>query len=103
MEYFEFLHKHRHLHHLTVPATAERDITRRPDGKTHYIRSVLTVGDDGVWRVRPLDGQESHQLSVMSEANALAVVGDGDGVAAGGTVPVLASAPDRLSSSTGPA
>jgi molybdopterin molybdotransferase len=94
---------HRHLHHLTVPATVVGDIRRRPDGKTHYIRSVLTIEDDGAWRVRPLDGQQSHQLSVMAEANALAVVADGDGVAAGGTVSVLVVAPDRLHGSTGPA
>jgi molybdopterin molybdotransferase len=94
---------HRHLYHLTVPATLDSDIRRRPDGKTHYIRSVLTVGDDGTWRVRPLDGQESHQLSVMAEANALTVVADGDGVAAGGTVSVMAVAPDRLHSTAGPA
>ena len=92
---------HRHLPHLTVPATVDGDIRRRPDGKTHYIRSVLTIGDDGTFRVRPLDGQESHQLSVMAEANALAIVVDGDGVAAGATVSVLAVAPDRLH--TGPA
>ena len=93
---------HRQLHHLTVPATVDGAIRRQPDGKTHYIRSVLTVSDDGAWRVRPLDGQESHQLSVMAEANALAMVEDGDGVAAGGTVAVLAIAPDRLHSSPGP-
>ena len=93
---------HRHLHHLTVPATVVDDIRRQRDGKTHYIRSVLTVGDDGAWRVRPLDGQQSHQLSVMAEANALAVVADGDGVASGGTVSVLAVAPDRLHGPAGP-
>ena len=94
---------HRHLEHLTVPATVDGEIRRRPDGKTHYIRSVLSVGADGTWRVRPLDGQESHQLSVMAESNALAVVTDGEGVAGGGTVPVLAVAPDRLHDSIGPA
>jgi len=94
---------HRHLHHLMVPATVEDDIRRRADGKTHYMRSVLTIGDDGAFRVRPLDGQESHQLSVMAGANALAVVDDGDGVTAGATIPVLAVAPDRLYGSTGPA
>jgi molybdopterin molybdotransferase len=93
---------HRHLHHLTVPATVDGDIRRRPDGKTHYIRSVLTVGVDGAWRVRPLDGQQSHQLAVMAEANALAVVADGDGVATGDTVPVMVVAPDRLHGSTAP-
>ena len=94
---------HRHLHHLTVPATVDGDIRRRPDGKTHYIRSVLTIGDDGLFRARPLDGQESHQLSVMAEANALTVVADGDGVLAGDTVPVLVVAPDRLHDATSPA
>jgi molybdopterin molybdotransferase len=94
---------HSDLYRLTVPATADGDLLRRPDGKTHFVRSVLSVDATGGWRVRPLDGQGSHQLSTMAEANALAMVIDGDGVASGGTVPVLVVAPDRLHWAGGPA
>jgi molybdopterin biosynthesis enzyme len=34
-------------------------------------------------------GQDSHQLLAMAQANALAVLPDGQGVAAGGTVAIL--------------
>lgn len=41
-------------------------------------------------------GQDSHQLLAMAEANALAVLPDGDGIEAGGRVAVLLTDPDRL-------
>ena len=59
-----------------------------PDGKTHFVR-VAAVIDDGRWVVRSAGGQGSHQLLGMAAANALAVVPDGDGVAAGARLDVL--------------
>jgi len=87
---------HAALDRLTVPALATTPVRRAPDGKTHFVRAVLTLDVAGAWRVRPLVGQESHQLSVMAAANALIVVPDGDGFAAGATVQVMVLAPDRL-------
>ena len=84
------------LHRLTVPATLAGPLHRRPDGKTHFVRSVLSLDDSGAWWVRPLVGQESHQLSVMAGSNALVELSDGGGVSQGGTVRVLVIAPDRL-------
>lgn len=93
---------HTELDRITVPATADAPYRRRPDGKTHFVRSVVALDATGRWWVHPLEGQESHQLSTMAEANALAVVADGDGVAAGDSVSVLVVAPERLTVSGGP-
>ena len=72
-----------------VLAVADEALRRRPDGKIHFARVVATIGPDGREHVRSAGGQGSHQLSALVGANALAVVPDGDGVAAGGDVEVL--------------
>jgi molybdopterin biosynthesis enzyme len=87
---------HSALGRLTVPATVVGSLGRRPDGKMHFVRSVLSLDDSGAWWVRPLVGQESHQLSVMAASNALIELPDGEGVADGERVRVRVLAPDRL-------
>ena len=87
---------HPALDRLSVPARLVAPLDRRPDGKTHFVRSVLSLDDSGSWWVRPLLGQESHQLSVMAGSNALVELPDGDGAARGDIVRVVAIAPDRL-------
>lgn len=72
-----------------IQAIAEEDITRNPDGKTHFSRVVLSQDDGGQWRVRLSGGQGSHQLMAMATANGLAVLPNGDGVEAGDTVEVI--------------
>jgi molybdopterin biosynthesis enzyme len=73
-----------------VTGVAETALRRRPDGKTHFARVVARYDDEsGRWRVRSAGGQGSHQLLAMATANALAVLPDGDGVSAGGTVTVM--------------
>jgi molybdenum cofactor synthesis domain-containing protein len=73
-----------------VTALADENLRRRPDGKTHFARVVARYDDEGGrWRVRSAGGQGSHQLLAMATANALAVLPDGDGVGAGGTVTVM--------------
>jgi molybdopterin molybdotransferase len=72
-----------------VPAVADSALPGRPDGKVHFDRVVASVGADGRYHVRSAGGQASHQLLAMAEANGLAVLPDGDGVAAGGEVDVL--------------
>ena len=88
---------HRRLDRLVVPAVTDADLRRAPDGKTHFVRAVAWVDPAGGWRIRPMAGQDSHQLAAMAEANALVVLPDGDGVTAGATVDVLLTDPDRLS------
>lgn len=73
----------------TVPAVAGEDLPRHRDAKTHFQRVRATMGDDGRYRVTSAGDQGSHHLSAMAEANALAVLADGDGVAAGEAVPIM--------------
>jgi molybdopterin molybdotransferase len=72
-----------------IPAVSDAAIERRPDGKTHYTRVIGSFGADGRYHVQPVGGQGSHQLAATATAQALAVVRDGNGVAAGGSVQVI--------------
>ena len=70
-------------------AIAEDGLRREPDGKTHFLRVVVTQRGDGAWWVRSAGGQGSHQLLAMASANGLAVLPDGEGVEPGGSVRVM--------------
>jgi molybdopterin molybdotransferase len=72
-----------------VRAVADAAFDRHPDGKTHFARVAARHGGDGRVHAVSAGGQGSHQLGAMAAANALAVLPDGDGVAAGGDVDVL--------------
>jgi molybdenum cofactor synthesis domain-containing protein len=87
---------HRARERQLIPAVAEVAFHRRPDGKTHFLRAFLRLDTGGAWWVRPMVGQESHQLLSMAESNALAVVPDGYGVEAGGSVSVMPTDLGRL-------
>jgi molybdopterin molybdotransferase len=87
---------YRRLGRPVLVARAEVDLRRSPDGKLHLLRVVLSSGPDGALRVAPSGGQGSHQMSALAGANALALVPDGDGVAAGESVKVWLLEPDGL-------
>ncbi|MCX7621489.1 MAG: molybdopterin molybdotransferase MoeA [Acidimicrobiales bacterium] len=72
-----------------VAAVATEPLRRRPDGKVHFARVVVTPDDIGRLRVRLAGAQGSHQLSAMAAANALAILPDGEGVDEGEPVLVL--------------
>jgi molybdopterin molybdotransferase len=72
-----------------VPAIADEPLRRQPDGKLHLVRVVATPDADGRLHVRSSGGQGSHLLRAMALANALALLPDGDGVEAGGSVKVV--------------
>ena len=80
---------HRELFRPEMPAVADEPLRRRPDGKLHLVRVMATADEDGRLYVRPSGGQGSHLLRAMALSNALALLPDGDGVEAGGTVKVL--------------
>jgi len=80
---------HRDVERTPVRATAGEDFRRRPDGKTHFARVVVSVDTEGGYVARSAGGQGSHHLAAMASANALAVVPDGDGVVAGAAIDVL--------------
>ncbi len=73
----------------TVTALVDEELRRRPDGKVHFQRVRVRWADDGRCHVRSAGGQGSHQLTAMADADALAVLPDGDGVAAGAEVDAL--------------
>ena len=77
-------------------AVVEAALRRPRDGKLHFQRVRASLGDDGLVHVRPSGGQGSHQLRAMADANALAVVPDGDGLGVGDRVEVLLLDADRL-------
>jgi molybdenum cofactor synthesis domain-containing protein len=78
------------LDRLSVLAVADDGLRRRTDGKIHFLRAVVAYDRaDGRFHVRAGGAQGSHQLAAMASANALAVLPDGEGVAAGGEAEVL--------------
>jgi molybdenum cofactor synthesis domain-containing protein len=76
-------------HRPAHAAVAAEALARRPDGKLHLARVVGERGADGVLRVRSAGAQGSHHLTAMARAHGLALLPDGDGVAAGDPVRVL--------------
>jgi molybdopterin biosynthesis enzyme len=82
-------HPDDHLDRPCPAAIAVDGLPRRPDGKVHLVRVVARIGGGGRIEVRSAGGQGSHQMGAMAVANGLAVVADGPGVPAGGSVPVL--------------
>ena len=77
------------LQRRTVRATAAEDLRRRPDGKVHYVRVSVRQDDDLGFVAGSAGGQGSHQMTAMAAADGLAVLTDGDGVAAGDPVDVI--------------
>jgi len=80
---------HPRPHRRRVAAMAGADLRRRQDGKTHFVRVVVTGDQDGSLVVVPTSGQGSHQLTGLAGADGLAVLPDGDGVPAGSRVVVM--------------
>jgi molybdenum cofactor synthesis domain-containing protein len=80
---------HRQLDRPVVRGVAEVALPRRRDGKLHLVRVTATGGPDGLTRVRPSRSQNSHLLLSLAEANAFALVPDGEGVPAGGPIDVM--------------
>ena len=83
----------------TLRAVTDVDLARQPDGKVHFLRARAVIDADGRLHVRPSGGQESHQLKALADANALVVLEDGTGAAAGDEVEVHLLGADRLPSS----
>jgi len=68
--------------------TRER-LSRRADGKLHFVRAVAYLDERGTIVVRPLPGQSSHQLAALAKANCLVLLEDGSGVEEGAEVEIL--------------
>lgn len=80
---------HQSLHRKSINAIAKNALKRKPDGKIHFMRVTAELNPDGRVYIEPQVGQSSHLLYSMANSNALAVVPDGPGVAAGEEVEAL--------------
>ena len=80
---------HRRLTRTSLVAVADADFDRTADGKTHFVRVNGAFGDDGRYHVSPVSAQGSHQLAATASADAMVVLSDGDGIAAGSDVATL--------------
>ncbi len=72
-----------------VATIAAQPFERRPDGTLHLDRVRVWVGDDGRYRSERSGLQASNVLSGMANADGLALLADGDGVAEGDAVTVM--------------
>jgi molybdopterin molybdotransferase len=73
---------HVRLHRPRLLGISDQKWGRHPDGKIHFVRCKIDL-DNGVYRVSSAGGQGSHQLTAMAGADALAVLGDGEGAEEG--------------------
>jgi molybdenum cofactor synthesis domain-containing protein len=80
---------HARLTRPSVVAVADDGLSRRADGKVHFVRVTARFADDGRCHVTSVAAQGSHQLAATALADAMAVLPDGDGVPPGGEVAVL--------------
>jgi molybdenum cofactor synthesis domain-containing protein len=71
---------HHRINRPVVVGRAAYDFRRRPDGKVHVLPVTATRAGDGVVWAASVEDCGSHRLSTMAHANALAVLGDGDGI-----------------------
>jgi molybdopterin molybdotransferase len=80
---------HHRIERPRLRARATADLPRGRDGKVHFVLALVARSGDGALEVGPAAGQESHQLRAMADANALAVLPDGEGVKAGEAVEIM--------------
>lgn len=73
----------------TVRAIVDAPMKRKQDGKIHFMRVFGEFADDGRLHVRDTGPQGSHQLAATAQANGLAMVPDGNGLAVGSEVDVM--------------
>jgi molybdopterin molybdotransferase len=72
-----------------LEAIADHPFRRKVDGKTHFMRVAAALDPSGHVHVRTAGRQESHMLSTMAGANALAILPDGPGIDAGCEVRIM--------------
>ena len=73
----------------TILMVLECAMPRRRDGKLHLVHVVSAIHGDGRLHIERVARQGSHLLNAITEANALAMVPDGEGLDAGEMVPAM--------------
>lgn len=77
-------------------AVADEAFPRDRDGKLHAVRAVVHRDADRILHARSAGGQSSHQLRVLADANALALLDDGETVGVGDPLRVMLLDPATL-------
>jgi molybdopterin molybdotransferase len=86
----------RRINRPVVAGRAEHHFLRRPDGKLHFRQVAARRDAQGVVWAASVEGTHSHRLSAMTNANALAILRDGDGVREGEPVDLLLMDPEGV-------
>jgi molybdenum cofactor synthesis domain-containing protein len=81
---------HAQIERTEVTAVADEAFRRRPDGRVHLVRvkAEWSAGDQR-FHIQSAGGQASHMLHATAQANALAVLPDGQGAEIGDDMRVL--------------
>ena len=87
---------HRRINRPVVVGRAAHDFLRRPDGRVHLRQVTATRGADGVVWATSVEGSHSHRLSAMANANALAILGDGEGASEGDPIDLMVLDPEGV-------
>lgn len=74
---------------FTIRAVSQNTLSHPRDGKTHYMRVFAKHSEQGTLQVARIDGQGSHQLATMAQADGLAVVQDNLVINPGDVVDVI--------------
>jgi molybdenum cofactor synthesis domain-containing protein len=80
---------HQVLERPIVNMVLDCDMTRRRDGKLHLVHVIVHTSDDGRHHVVSASRQGSHLLSAVADANALALIPDGEGLRTGDLARVM--------------
>jgi molybdenum cofactor synthesis domain-containing protein len=91
-----FMMGHLVLRRPAMLGIAQEDLVRKKDGKVHYRGVVARVDEEGRLVVRPLEALRRRGMRSLVQANALAVLPEGEGVRAGQTVHVIVVEPSQV-------
>ncbi len=92
---------HREAARPLLAAVADEALTRRSDGKLHFVRVAIAVGDDGRLHVRSAGRQNPHMLTTSGATAGLVVLPDGVGLDAGDQVEVMVLDWDQVTRTDG--
>lgn len=80
---------HQKLERTTINMVLDCPMPRKPDGKLHLVHVDSRIHEDGRMHVESASRHGSHLLSAVANANALAMIPDGDGLEPGDVVRAL--------------
>ena len=88
---------HHVLERPTISMVLDCPLPRHRDGKVHFVHVVTQLHPDGRVHVERAARQGSHLLNAITDATAIAIVPDGEGLAVGDDVRAMVIDADQLS------